>query len=284
MSESKTKTESVVAQANGAVYCWLDKTELQVDHTYQREKVRQRRIVRIADAWNWAAFGALIVSCRKDGTHWIIDGQHRWKSSFLLDHIQKLPCLVFRYEDVREEADAYRKMQTDRGPIHPVDRFKVDLVVEDEVTLAVNEMIHSFNYRVADHSEGPTVRGVTSVIQAYKTDREACRNAFSAVPSIFKNQPLDTRVFTALFHTERYLKINQTGESLSQPKVRKPLVTMGVSRIKEGLKLKEINTNNRDFQLAYAMIEMLNGSRPDGRRLNMPTKGLVVNPGISLAA
>src|SRR5262245_11513114 len=53
---------------------WIPINDLHVDRKYQR-MIRQKRVNRIANSWNWVACGCLSVSLRKDGSgYYVFDG------------------------------------------------------------------------------------------------------------------------------------------------------------------------------------------------------------------
>src|SRR4051794_31726791 len=71
---------------------YLPKESLQVDPTYQRP-LNDRKRLRIASAFNWAAFGVLICARRPDGTIWVIDGQHRLSAAMSRSDVRDVPVI-----------------------------------------------------------------------------------------------------------------------------------------------------------------------------------------------
>src|SRR5947209_4476745 len=91
----------------------IHKGDLKIDDGptgYQREALSPEKIDAIRRDFYYAAFAALVVALRPDGTFWILDGGHRWRASLGLDSITHLPCLVFKVASISHEAGVFRKI------------------------------------------------------------------------------------------------------------------------------------------------------------------------------
>lgn len=78
----------------------LSKDELNLDDQYQRERVSEEAVVKIARNFDWALFGVLKVARRTDGTLWVFDGGHRLRACFYRSDIKTIPCIVFSMDDI----------------------------------------------------------------------------------------------------------------------------------------------------------------------------------------
>jgi len=85
-------------------FLMIPKSELEVDHAYQRDRINQRRVEELARAWDWIACGCLVVALRDDNKWFVVDGQHRKLAADQRSDIRELPCLVFETAGRREEA------------------------------------------------------------------------------------------------------------------------------------------------------------------------------------
>jgi hypothetical protein len=87
---------------------WLSIKQLCVDPRYQRDVVRESRtnIRRIAQQFNWAMFGTVVVASVGGNRYAIIDGQHRTTAAALCG-LDRVPCQVIEATLV-EQAAAFR--------------------------------------------------------------------------------------------------------------------------------------------------------------------------------
>src|SRR3546814_1597119 len=83
--------------------------QLLVDDSYQRSiegGESQRLIVKIAENWDWRLCLPLIVS-RRQGSLYVIDGQHRYEAAKLRGDIRDLPIVLFDFDDPKAEAELF---------------------------------------------------------------------------------------------------------------------------------------------------------------------------------
>lgn len=122
------------------VFMWINKHVLSVDHSYQRDEVIVAKVRQIQSQWTWLGCGAILVVMRPDGTYWVYDGQHRVMAAMNRSDITNLPCLVFECSDVREEAVAFLKVNTERKPATALAKFKARVCSGDDAAGVVNDV------------------------------------------------------------------------------------------------------------------------------------------------
>lgn len=86
---------------------WIPLNMLSVDPAYQRSTDNdssRRLITGITAKFDWRLCMPLVVSRRADDKLVIIDGQHRWLAACRRHDIDSLPCCLFRYKNMQEEA------------------------------------------------------------------------------------------------------------------------------------------------------------------------------------
>jgi len=111
---------------------------LRVDHRYQRA-TRKRRVAMIAANFDPDAFGVIHVVLRKDGTFWIIDGQHRVEAVRSLGESWKntsVPALVYSDLSLKDEAWLFMHLN-DAVSVHPFDKFKAARESGDPTACAI---------------------------------------------------------------------------------------------------------------------------------------------------
>lgn len=131
---------------------WIHLGKLSVDKTYQRStdnEASRRLIVSIAVKFDWRLCGPLIVSRRADDTLTIIDGQHRWMGACKRTDIPQLPCCVFRYESIEEEARMFILANRARKSMNRLDDFYAALAAADEDALEIQQLVTDAGLRIA---------------------------------------------------------------------------------------------------------------------------------------
>ena len=105
-------------------FMMLDKEKLCIDLEYQRSHFHPL-IKDIASKFNREWFQACIVSDRGNGTFAIMEGGQRWGAALLRDNteIQYIPCLVYRFDNIKQEAGVFDVINKKRKTITGVERF-----------------------------------------------------------------------------------------------------------------------------------------------------------------
>lgn len=125
---------------------WVDVSELLIDETYQRP-VRDHHINRIVKNFDPDMFGTLIVSARKGGGMYVVDGQHRVEAVKRMGWgDQRVPCVVYHGMTVEEEARAFFYPQSNRVQLVPAERFKARLAAGDESAVNLVRKVESYGY------------------------------------------------------------------------------------------------------------------------------------------
>lgn len=116
---------------------WIDKTLINVDRRYQRDE-KASKVLEIAGAWSWVAYGVLTIADRF-GKYYAVDGQHRLLAALKRDDITKVPCVVFKINEIETEAQGFLTSATNRRPISAFDRFKAQIAAKDGTALYVQK-------------------------------------------------------------------------------------------------------------------------------------------------
>jgi len=102
---------------------WIPKDKLVVDRRYQRdvsERRGQRIIRRMLEKFSWRKFQPPTIADLGDGTFAIIDGQHRVEGCKLHPAIVLVPCYIVDAPEVRQQADTFVSINTDRVALNPL--------------------------------------------------------------------------------------------------------------------------------------------------------------------
>ena len=130
--------------------------KLEVDLAYQRDLKKKAVIYRIKTRFSWSKFGAISVSRRKDGSYYILDGQHRANAATLIEGLYEIPCLVFVGLSVEQEAETFVGINTDRTAMGAIDRYKARLIYGEPLAMQMHEILENNGWTVA-RAEVPMV-------------------------------------------------------------------------------------------------------------------------------
>jgi len=131
---------------------WIHRNMLSVDAAYQRStdnETSRKLIASIAARFDWRLCAPLVVSRRADDRLVIIDGQHRWMAVCRRDDIPHLPCCVFKYANIEEEARMFIVANRARKPISRLDDYYAALAAADEDAQEIRELVDSAGLRIA---------------------------------------------------------------------------------------------------------------------------------------
>lgn len=159
---------------------WLNKLQIESDGSYQRTTENQKLIQTIRANFNWFAFGSLHVSNRDD-KYWVVDGGHRLKGALCRPDIDVLPCLVFRFESVSEEARAFLTINEGRSPVKPVDRFRASLTAQDQDCIGLDSFLKAKGYRISKERSKECIEAVTMLLRCWNADVEIFKTTWDIV-------------------------------------------------------------------------------------------------------
>jgi hypothetical protein len=139
-----------VLRDSQGVFRKIDKNDLNIDHSYQREKVIIKKVRDIQSNWSWVGCGIILVALRNDGSCWVMDGQHRVLAARNRSDIDELPCLVFEVESKTDEAAGFLVANTQRKPVTAIAKYKAMVMTKDTTAIAVDEVLNRLGIEVAD--------------------------------------------------------------------------------------------------------------------------------------
>lgn len=154
---------------------WLPIDEIRFDKEYQRE-LSHNKVRLIAENFNEAAAGVLIVNQRTGGSYYGMDGQHRLAA---MKKVGKLlvQCKVCRGLTQAQEAKIFIYCNTVRKTPDALDTFKARLLARDPAALAINATVErcgltiQFVYSTGSHGKRrspQSVWAVTAMEDIYK--------------------------------------------------------------------------------------------------------------------
>lgn len=164
-----TQTEASPTATWPYRYEVIETGRLIVDHSYQRPLTSF--VKRIADAWDPALVGTLVVSERGDGTFAVVDGQTRMSAASERD-VMELPCIVYMGMSVADEASLFARLQKERRGIASYFRFRASLVAGEDEAVQIDRIARECGYEVGATAvkEGNIISAVAGLEKVYRRD------------------------------------------------------------------------------------------------------------------
>lgn len=246
----------------------IGKARLLIDHTYQREKVCNARVLKISSEWSWVAFGVLTVAQRPSGEYWVIDGQHRKLAADKRTSVDKLPCLVFETEAVEEEAEGFLQANTLRGPVSSYDKYRCKLACKHSAAVIVQKMVEAEGYRVLRGGiEHHGVGCVSLLMRSVELDRSIAERTWSLAVKVAAGEHVVQDLYAALFHLEK--KLSRCGLSICDRYNSDKLVAAGQADVLKRIRDLKIALGKGGAAVsAQAVILLLNKNRKANRLPN----------------
>lgn len=219
---------------------WINKADLTVDHSYQRNNSAEKAR-KIAANWSWLAFGVLTVAWRKTDIWAVVDGQHRHAAAMLRPDITDLPCLLFEEEvGVAAEAEGFATINTTRRPLHAAEVHKARCIAGDPVSLLIDRLVTENGRTVATYSGPTTVACVSSLLMLAKQDQRALVALWPVIANTCEGHAISNRIVGGMHYLETRMLDKA---SLTETRWKKRLAEVGVPALNDAM--------NR-FQAAYA--------------------------------
>jgi len=188
-------------QDNKGELRWINKMDVQVDYSYQRN-TNEMKLKNIARDWSWIACGAIVVANR-EGALFVVDGQHRVLAARKRSDITDLPCLVFTTSAAKQEAKGFLSAQTQRKPVTSIEKFKAMVVVEDPDALFIQSLADKYGIHIKSGYAPGYLKCVSSMLSHAKNDRETLAHIWPLVVDVSKNYAISERILEGLMHIEK---------------------------------------------------------------------------------
>lgn len=144
---------------------------LRIDRKYQRD-VKNTLVNTIGAAFDLALAGYIVVSRRKSGALYVIDGQQRMMGARKAGETEIL-ARVFDGLDLKTEAQYYDKLN-DTQPQNTHERFKAAYVAGDPDVHAIYNIVHSFGAAIygIDGKGDDTIAAIAALRSVFKQGNE----------------------------------------------------------------------------------------------------------------
>lgn len=237
----------------------LDKTTLQIDASYQRV-LSEHRVLALAQSWSWLGCGSLLVAERSPGEFFVFDGQHRLEAANRRSDVFELPCLVFKLDDISEEAKAFFRANCVRGNVTVFDKLRALLVANDQVAIDAVALMKQQGYEPSQRGEDHGVRCLGGFLMYFKRERDLFTKTWPLIAELHDGRPIMDKPLAAIMYIAKY------GEpSITSPDGRDRLLNVGYDAIMGGInRVAAAFSRGGAKVFAQGVIELLN----KGRRLH----------------
>jgi len=210
---SKIEKYGWVSGAEEGVHTKLPKQDLNIDIRYQREEISKKKVLDIARAWSWLAFGTISVIYRKgvngsDSTYWVFDGGHRTRAAFLRDDIKMLPAMVHRLEDVSEEAKAFIARNTLTSNVSAYDRFNAKVTANEHIPVVTNRVLEEFGLQLVKggHNGSQYFSAIGALQQCVSVDEPETRRVLRFCQELAGDSCVTGKVLESMFLIQRHFR------------------------------------------------------------------------------
>lgn len=207
----------------------INKNLLTIAPEYQRG-LSKTSVKRIEQNWSWRAAGVVTVSVR-NGTHYVVDGQHRVEAAKNIPEITHIPCLVFKNLELADEAKTFVDVNSGRRGMCSVEKFIATVVQGDEIAAYVQNRIESNGFRVAKsgfHSAN-CVKTLCDIARKSKTRFDRVLN-FAC--KLCRNKQLSRKIVDALAYVDE--------KGIFDDRLRERLMTIGYDALLVSIKQANI--------------------------------------------
>lgn len=204
----------------------ISKTDLQVDHTYQRD-ANHTKASDIARDWSWMACGVITVAERR-GELFVVDGQHRVLAACKRSDIDEMPCIVFRSNGIDEEAFGFLIAQTMRKAVTTIEKLRAMIATKDPVALAIKRMVENSGRTIGKSSGPNTVKCVGAMYKVAKKDMALLERVWPLIDRLCVGKPILDTIVLGLSEIERRM---QSGHSISEPHWERRILAIGADEL-----------------------------------------------------
>lgn len=182
---------------------WVNKNDLRVDHSYQRDAVISK-VEEIARSFSWPSFGVISVAKRPDGSMWVLDGQSRTLAARRLRDVLELPCVIHRLASVTEEARAFLGTNTRGKPVEAIAKFRAAVVAGIPAAVLVDRTLHRLDIQFSKHPSQPKqFKCISHLWKLAESSHEAFLRVIAVASEICTDGPISDHLVHGLTYLDR---------------------------------------------------------------------------------
>lgn len=145
---------------------WVPIVEMKVSPKAQRE-FKEAHAAEFAADFDLEALGFPVVN-QRDGSYWIVDGQHRVAALKMIGwEDQKIQCEVYHDLSEAEEAELFLRRDKRRA-VQAFDRFRIGIVAGRDIECDINRIVQGSGLRVSTDDSDRSISAVGSLYRTYR--------------------------------------------------------------------------------------------------------------------
>lgn len=161
-----------------------------VDAAYQRPLTTF--VETVANNYDPALVGTLVVSDRRRNGYAVIDGQTRMEA-MRRNHETAAPCLVYMSLSPGQEAQLFARLQTQRRGMATYLRFRANLVAKDPEAIAIAALVQSQGFELGAEETPRTVKAISALENVYRRDPEMLALVMGIIATAWPDPDTDYR-------------------------------------------------------------------------------------------
>lgn len=235
-------------------FMWIPKEKLKIDLSYQREIDSKSRVAEIARNFDWALFGVILVALNDDG-YYVLDGGHRTRGACRREDIKEVPCMVFVFEDISDEARVFYDFNNQRKTVSSFDNHKAALIAKDELALKAESLVKKYGYNIVKNSPGLfQIKSIGAIYRMIKNDESIADKTFSILAKVAEGDEIQAKEMLGLSYL---IATNRAVDFYSFP--LKNMIEAGLPKIRDEIKRRIlIEGKGGDKICASAIADIIN--------------------------
>ena len=249
---------------------WIDKLRLQIDtENYQRDETCKSKTRELASNFKWAAFGALYVAQRDDGSLQVFEGGHRLRAALQRPDITEVPCLVYEMSSISQEADSFKKVNENRSSVSAYNKWKAGIVAKNPYDLRAKMIVEEHGIEVTKNASKRTnqFNAIGCLVWLVRDWPDYAHEVFNAAVEIHKpeDKPIKDNMLRGLCWLQR------NGVDVCNPKkhLLKNLVNAGSPIIEKSMR-SAVALSDRGGEKSFGkgILDVINKGKR--RKIPMP--------------
>lgn len=173
-AEAEHRDPRVIAASTEPYWTQEDVDVRQINVDLYQRVINEKRVRAMVRDWKPLIAGVLELSRRRDGSYFVIDGQHR--VSALLQMADQGPrivrAVVWHGLSPKQEAEKFAEAQDakHRRPIVPEDTHNARVYAEDDRALAINAAVEAVGFRIGKASGNESLTKLPAVQKLYDVE------------------------------------------------------------------------------------------------------------------
>ena len=147
---------------------------MNADYAAYQRKPDSNRVKRISREWDEILANPVLISKRKDGTDWAMDGNHTRLAAmdkFGPDH--KLPCVIYEGLSIQEEADIFTKKNSLQKKPRYNEMLKAKLAAKDKIAVSYFEALDEAGLKYSLSKNDGSYRAHASLMSVFRSSDKA---------------------------------------------------------------------------------------------------------------